>query len=197
MQYKLDDRDKFSKKEFYDQQQAVDFMQHDVHKNRLMEALRLASELIHKENIKTVADFGAGMGGLLKELQILHPDVKMWGYDLQQTNVNNAVADVQLKDFTKEEVEYPELLIITEVLEHIEDPHKFIKESKAKYIIASSPSFETPTGFHDPSHLWIWTDESFVKLFEGYKVHTSYQKKIGTVNGIEMEFHFVVSEKYE
>lgn len=188
MEIKLFDKEPHSHDEnFYKNREVADHWSDDWHKPRLMQVMAIVNELIKDYGIKNVADFGCGASGLLAELVKDNPDVKFWGYDLQPKNVvfarENRNLDVMLGDFTgltdayyqdykditfkKEDIKYPELLILTETLEHLPDPSGFLKSIRnkgIKFIVASSPWFETERE-HDPSHLWIWKDDGMPNVF--------------------------------
>jgi 2-polyprenyl-3-methyl-5-hydroxy-6-metoxy-1,4-benzoquinol methylase len=130
----------------------------------------------------TICDFGCGNAGLIREIESKVSN-KIWGYDLCPANVEDAHEkgnknNVFYKDFVIEsDIEYPEVAICTEVLEHLVDPDGFLvhlKEKGVRAIIASSPNYETPT-YHAPGHLWVFNGETYKEMFEnsGWNVKLS------------------------
>lgn len=141
------------------------------HHERLVAAAALVLELLEADRtLRSVGDFGAGDGGMLSIL----PDqratgpgetqpIARWGYDLCPANVAAAVnerhVDVRLLDFTARnaKVRWPHLAVMTETLEHLADPHGWLRRlaGKSRALVCSSPA-EERAGFHDPVHLWAW-----------------------------------------
>lgn len=185
MEYKLFDTPHSHDRNFYDTREMADHINQSNHRPRL---LQVADEIIElsKLPLKTIGDFGCGNGGLLEYLKDKVPQ-EMYGYDLQQSNVDFAIErgrPVTLRDFINEEVEYPDILIVSETLEHLPDPHGFLRQAseKSKYVVASTPGYETPS-FHAPFHLWVWTDDSFKDIFEGWEVTKFYKTDFQFVVG--------------
>lgn len=182
MEYKLFDQPHSHDKAFYENREVADHINQPNHRPRLLNTIDEIRQILSSDD--TVCDFGCGNGGLIRELQTIVPEnVKIWGYDLQPSNVRDAHKKgtnvVQYKDFVNEEVSYPTLAICTEVIEHLVDPHAFIRklaEKGVKKVVASSPAYETPD-FHAPFHLWIWTEDSYKKMFEdaGWVVDRHYE----------------------
>jgi hypothetical protein len=110
----------------------------------------------------------------MREIESKLPN-KIWGYDLLPANVKDAHSkgnsnNIFYQDFITNEVgiEYPNIAICTEVLEHLVNPDEFLKrllDNGVQYIIASSPDYETPT-YHAPFHLWVFNGDSYREMFE-------------------------------
>lgn len=169
MEYKLFDTPHSHDLNFYKDREMADHINQDTHRDRLMWAAEQAIKLPGE----SIGDFGCGNGGLLDYLKD-KTDKRLFGYDLQPSNVAFAQANgrpVTHKDFINEEVEWPDILIVTETLEHLVSPHDFLKKASqhVKYVVASTPGYETPS-FHAPFHLWVWTDDSFKDIFKDYNV---------------------------
>lgn len=186
MEYKLFDQPHSHDRNFYDSREMADHINQSNHRPRLLQVADEVIELSKLPEIQTIGDFGCGNGGLLDYLKDKVPQ-KLYGYDLQQSNVSFAQdknRPVELVDFVNEDVEYPDLLIMTETLEHLPDPHGFLERAskKSKYVVASTPGYETE-GFHAPFHLWVWTDDSFKDIFKGWEVLKYYKTNFQFVVG--------------
>ncbi len=178
--------------EWYKDRELADHINQPHHMGRLYNAYSLLEEIMAQEEIKTIADFGCGNGGLMRKIKENFPSVEIWGYDLAPSNVEDALSkgsDVTLKDFVIEsDLKYSQVVICTEVLEHLVDPDAFLKkllDNGVKYVIASSPNYETPTS-HEEYHLWVFQGNSYAEMFEqvGWEV-VKHEKHI---------FQFVVAK---
>jgi hypothetical protein len=147
-----------------------------AHATRLRDVSALAHRLCEQEPaIESIVDLGAGDGGLLSTLQDLH--LPMWGYDLSPANADHARlhrgVDVALLDFQTNSVNWGDLCLITECLEHLEDPHRVVKRigHHSRFVIASSPVRETPSD-HDACHAWCWDTIGYADLIMngGYQI---------------------------
>jgi hypothetical protein len=75
----------------------------------------------------------------------------------------------ELRDvFTTRDVpRWGELTVLTEVLEHLADPHGTLQwvAANTHWVVASSPHDETPE-HHGPEHAWAWDMEGYAAMFE-------------------------------
>ena len=158
----------YSTPEWYaERERAPHLEQYGGQRDRLI----LAAEWINAVQPESVVDLGAGDGGLLS---ILDPGIKRWGYDLQPSNIEGAKergVDVRLGDFLNDPVDWAELAICTETIEHLVDPHAFVRQVQSQMLLASSPALETNEN-HYEFHLWAWDVAGYKALLErgGYKV---------------------------
>ena len=118
----------------------------------------------------TVSDMGAGDGGLLQLLDGISSDNK-WGYDLQPSNIDGAQergVNVMLGDVLGGEVRWGDVVVVTEMLEHLVDPHGFVANipDTVSFVVASSPINETDR-HHYEFHLWAWDAAGYANLFTG------------------------------
>lgn len=136
--------------------------------------VRIAANLC---NPATVSDLGCGDGGLLSLIQ---DDVhQAWGYDFQPSNavawpergVDGALLDVFGADAGR--VKLGTISAVTEVLEHLTDPHAAVRwiAGTSKFVVASSPWDEGPDD-HDECHAWAWDQAGYRRLIEqgGYRI---------------------------
>lgn len=169
-----------------------------VHRPRMEAVQKMAYSAMKEYGYRSVVDLGAGDGGMLSLIKAraeagfheYHPpsEFSYWGYDLMQTNVdyarNTRQMDVRYLDFIGEPVDWGDLTIITECLEHLQDPHGMVRRigTYSKAIIASSPVSETAEQ-HDACHAWVWDEEGYAALIEQ--------------GGFEIREHQVVTGGYD
>lgn len=119
-----------------------------------------------------VTDLGCGDGGLL---QLLNDgkNIRAWGYDFQPSNQQGwderGVTAVQADVFGADQhkIRLGEIVVMTEVLEHLADPHKAVHWVAAHgcWLVASSPHTETDLS-HDACHAWAWDMPGYKSMIE-------------------------------
>ena len=164
---------------WYEGRARAPHLEEGAHRDRLVLAADVVRDAVDRFGVQSVVDLGCGDGGLLSLLQGLsfERDVPMWGYDLQRSNVTPAVlerdVDVRYGDVVAGEVEWGDLAVTTEMLEHLLDPHEFVRRigARSRVIVASSPFTETGTS-HYEFHTWAWDMPGYRALIEqaGYHV---------------------------
>lgn len=182
-EYKLFDGEiaPFTDSEFYRDREAAHHLEQGGHTERLVKAaeyVKYAYDQLSQDYVPTVSDFGCGDGGLLQYLRDTYGIVG-WGYDMQPSNVvhaqNTRGVDVRLTDFSDGSVEYGDIVIMTEVLEHLSDPHGALATipDTTAYLIASSPFHETADA-HYEFHNWAWDDDGYDAMIEkaGFNIIT-------------------------
>jgi ubiquinone/menaquinone biosynthesis C-methylase UbiE len=97
---------------------------------------------------ETICDVGCGAGEVLKQLQEkMDIDCSFWGYDvspqafeLAQSRANDRL-HFKLADIRQERDVYFDLVLVLDVIEHLEDYFKFLREirSKSQYKILHIP----------------------------------------------------------
>lgn len=120
------------------------------------------------ETLGALCDLGCGDGTLLQRAQARWPRVKMWGYDLGRGNVRIAQErglDVQQRDILDDDLFVAPITLVTEVLEHLEDPHRFLRTLRSQYLVATSPARETDQ-WHYEHHAWAWDEEGFETMIK-------------------------------
>lgn len=131
--------------------------------------LRRAARLIREVEPISVVDLGCGDGGLLKLLN----GMDCWGYDFTPANVQAARyerdVNVSMVDVfnTRTVPRWGQLAVMTEVLEHLKDPHDVLEwvSEHVDYVLVSSPHGENPAnGPTDPCHIWAWDWQGYEEL---------------------------------
>lgn len=166
-------------------------LEQELHRPRLMEAAAQAAAAAVEHGAKTLVDLGAGDGGLLQLLQREAPTLDAWGYDLQQTNVDGAaqrgvtvyLGDViegveylgESEDGTRQTMptQWADMAVATEMLEHLVDPHGFVRTiaEHCRVLVASSPHTERPGAAYG-FHTWAWDVDGYRALLQhgGFEV---------------------------
>jgi hypothetical protein len=169
-EWKLFDGDvaPFTDDDFYRDREAAHHMEQDGHRERLIRALMFAIQAKNELDCNTFSDLGCGDGGWVEAAG--GSGLVAWGYDMQPENVRYAQerrkVDVRFTNFEAEDVSYGDCSVITEVLEHVSDPHGLVQNLPSRVIIASSPRWETPDN-HYEFHNWAWDDSGFAALIQG------------------------------
>jgi methyltransferase family protein len=162
----------FSTQEFHNDREAAPHIeQHGMQRDRLILAADFVKELCLKYDIKTVSDLCCGDGGLLEYLKPFFEEhcIEAWGYEFQPANIRNAIykrkVNVSFADVLNDDIDFGELVIMTECLEHFEFPHEMVQRvaNNANYFVLSSPNGETPEA-HYELHTWGWNWPAYENL---------------------------------
>lgn len=145
-----------------------------VHHARIKAVAELAAQVFREHDLHQITDIGAGDGAALAFL----PDdarAHAIGYEIVTASVQMARdvrgVDVRQANVSVDGIEWgnPNVVVCTEVLEHQDDPHGFVRDllaPNADWLIASSPNFETPDR-HEWNHAWAWDHEGYAALISG------------------------------
>ncbi len=190
-EYRFDTEEFYSSEEFHVDREAADHLHEDGHGARIRTVAGLVNALFQEIGTeKSLIDYGCGNGGLLS---LLEGD-DLLGLDFCRANVNQAVElgrPVVFSNFV--ETSYrSDVAVLSEVLEHMVDPHGFLKDLQTTYLVASVPNGETPDS-HYPYHLWGWDVEGFQKVLEG----AGYEVMLGGVFEGTESTQMWVAEKVE
>jgi hypothetical protein len=147
-----------------------------AHVARLKAAAAMAGSLALSMKGGYVVDLGAGDGALLSLLPDSLRDCS-FGYDIIRADVMHANTvrgvKVWLRNVGKAvhrgaPIGGP-VVVLTEVLEHMADPHGFLadlrKQAGLRYVVASSPANETPEQ-HEWNHAYCWDTHGYAAMFE-------------------------------
>jgi len=177
-EYKFFDTPRYQDAEWHATRSWAPHIEQVEHRLRLELARGYVRYLCGFYPIKTVLDVGCGDGGLISLLAKDLPHIKFIGYDLAPANVGHGKkrlknfpnATTSLQNFRDAEIS-ADLVIVTEVLEHLVDPHEFLETINADWLVASSPLNEHyDTDYKEtPLHLWGWDFEGYKKIFNDSK----------------------------
>ncbi len=143
-------------------------------------------------HVKNVLDAGCGEGFSLYELSAYNIGEKLEGIDYSKEAISigkKLFPNLSLKQGSIYNLPYKDnsfdLVLSTEVLEHLEDPKKALQEIlrvSKKHILVSVPNepFFMMSNFlrgknvmkfgNDPEHIQHWTIFSFLKLMKEHKI---------------------------
>ena len=169
--------------EFHEHRERAAHLEQPVHRPRLLKAAEFVGEAVTRlrsglPKSVTVSDLGCGDGGLLSIVQGL-PRVSAWGYDFAPANVAGwaergvSAEAVDVFNGDRGRVDLGDVTVMTEVLEHLADPHEAVRwvAGGSRFLVASSPWGETPD-YHDECHSWAWDLDGYRALVEqgGFRV---------------------------
>ena len=170
---RLDNNPVVSTAEWHHDRERAPHLEQPGHAERMRFTARAVRLLVDELAPAQLVDLGAGDGGML---QLIGPieGVEAWGYDFTPANVDGAFErgiNVMLVDFLAANVVYapsvPTVVILAEVLEHLDDPHGLLArlwaEPNIVGLVASSPYNETDGPGYE-GHLWAWDVEGYEAL---------------------------------
>ena len=144
-----------------------------VHRARLEAAAAESVLEAERYGTRTVVDLGAGDGGLLSLLP--QPGMSgSFGYEIITDSVRYAKevrgVNVIEANVLTDRLTLGPVVVATEMLEHLEDPHGFVRgileaRPEVQSFIASSPFRETDE-VHEWNHAWAWDMPGYQKMFE-------------------------------
>lgn len=167
--------------EFHADRERARHLEEAGHRARLELAagmIRAATRLaVSRDRRPTLSDLGCGDGGLLSLIK--GGGTGAWGYDFAPANaagwtergVTAEALDVFGAD--RDKVQFGVITVVTEVLEHLADPHGSVRwiGENSPFIVASSPHDEGPW-WHDECHAWAFDRDGYRALIEqgGYRI---------------------------
>jgi hypothetical protein len=161
--------------EFHEHRERAPHLEQPIHRERLMTAAQFVFVAANLGSL-TVCDLGCGDGGLLSLIQ---GTVKAWGYDFAPANIAGWVERGVEASFLdvfgadRDQVEFGQTTVVTEVLEHLTDPHGAVRwiGERSRFVVASSPWDENGQS-HDECHAWAWDQAGYAALIQqgGYRI---------------------------
>ncbi len=148
---------------YHEHRERAPHLEQQFHQERLHRAASFVHAAVAELGGRTsLSDLGCGDGGLLSLVQDI-PGLVAWGYDFQPSNsagwAERGVTAEQVNVFNgdRDEVRTGDIVVMTEVLEHLADPHEALRwvRGRSRRLICSSPWNESPAGYSD-CHAWAW-----------------------------------------
>jgi hypothetical protein len=158
--------------EFHAERPAVDHLSEAGHRRRLLTVVELIEGLDPQPT--SWIDYGCGAGGLLS---LVGGITNKRGFDFHLPAVQlgrNHGRPVEYLNFAwANELPHTDLATMTEVLEHLDDPHGFLEGLPCERLIASVPVNETPDA-HCEEHVWAWDRAGFAAMLRdaGFEVRS-------------------------
>ncbi len=161
--------------EFHADRERAPHLEQEFHTGRLQLAASFVREAADELGGASVSDLGCGDGGLLSLVQDDPPVLRAWGYDFCPANsqgwAERGVMARLLDVFSTppDSPDAPEIgtiVVLTEVLEHLADPHGVLRalpSQGAARLVCSSPWNEN-LRMHSPEHAWAWDLEGYAGL---------------------------------
>ncbi len=122
---------------------------------------------------KKILDAGCGIGFLLNRIQQNHRPLKLSGSDFSQKAVDFSKTQFQNIDFFRHDLNYPilekyDIIICTEVLEHLQKPHIAVKNMLDALEVGGTLILTVPNGRNDYAieHINFWSPESWTFFLE-------------------------------
>lgn len=129
--------------------------------------------LLNGSGIETIWDLGCGDGSLLEKISPWE-GVTFQGFDSGTENIEIAVGkglDVSFADILTLDTSGVDLVIASEVIEHMLDPHFFVASIQSRYAVFTSPAHEDDQ-WHYGHHAWAWDEEGYAQMVTdaGWKI---------------------------
>jgi 2-polyprenyl-3-methyl-5-hydroxy-6-metoxy-1,4-benzoquinol methylase len=191
---------------YHEFREAADHINQNYHRDRLLFSKKMILDL--KDNIKNVCDLGCGNGGLLKKLGFedyigfdITPANIQYGrthYNLSNIFLFNFINEINIYENKYDHLKFNEkipkkdLYIMTETLEHLEDPHAMLeKVSKlCKYAHFSVPANESIQNSYE-LHIWVWDNNGFSNMVQQHYTILDHKEFSGTqyINCISKKYY--------
>ena len=174
----------FSTRAWHAPRDRAPHLEQEAHQPRLFKAADFVLEAAAGVPFCRVTDFGCGDGGLLSLIVESDKIGNCWGYDFTPANVAGARERgvlVQLKDFVHDSVVWGDIAVVTEVLEHMADPHGFLARAHrhgVSAVVASSPWQESEHD-HVEYHVWAWDVEGYAAMIQGAGFRIVRHERVG------------------
>lgn len=181
--YPVDETPIVSTAEWHAPRARARHLEEEPHGGRLHQSLEFA-RLAAADGAASLVDLGAGDGGFLSLVAAHLPHLEAWGYEFTPANLEGALergVTVHQANFLEQKLEWGDIAVITEVLEHLDNPHgqlRRIRSGGARWLICSSPIGETPES-HDEAHVWGWDTEAYAAMITAAGWNVTHHTQVG------------------
>ena len=169
----------FTTEEFFGAHPWIDPAHQIGHAERIEMVVSAFDELmLDHPRIRSITDLGCGDGSFLRRVHG-RANVKAWGFDAGRANVQIAQehgVNVKRANILEAGLNLGEVVVLTEVLEHLVDPHGLLRSLGGKWLIVTSPSGETDQ-WHYEHHAWAWDTHGFQSMIAdaGWTIRETYE----------------------
>lgn len=164
---------------FFRNRRGVPHLDRAAHRPRLERCAALVDELVTERKLRTVSDLGCGDGGLLS---LLTAPKEAWGYDVRRASVRGRRPGTRVleADILTDRLDLGDLVVATEILEHLDDPHGWLGTLRpdVSLILASSPGRDSKAMW-DHTHVWAWDPDGYAAMFTGEGYTVEHQEMVG------------------
>ena len=124
------------------------------HIYRVNISAEMVKQYVAQNSAKLVADLSCGDRAITRGLQV----DELYLGDIAEENCGPGVVHGKIEDTIKD-IPYVDLFILSETIEHIEDPDGLLREiaTKANALFLTTPLDEVPNT--NPEHYWSWGKE--------------------------------------
>lgn len=172
--------------DFHKDRERAPHLEQAWHQPRLHRAADFVRQVVERQPLgyRRVSDLGCGDGGLLSLIKDI-PGIDAWGYDFAPANqlgwyergvrayARDVFDPVSPVNEGLSAPEFGNVVVMTEVLEHLADPHGALRTVRkpASWLVCSSPWNESPNN-HCPEHAWAWDLDGYTAMIEaaGWRV---------------------------
>lgn len=182
--------------DYYQKSVEDNFLQRMWHSRKLKTVVNLIGK---KNNPKNILDVGCASGWFLSELAFRYPKTKHVGVDAYKKaidygkkrykNLKLICADAHSLPFPKESFD---VIICTEVLEHVENPQKVLKEIKRVLSKDGVAIVEMDSGNLLFRAIWYWWTHLRRGVWRDSHIHT-FNKKI--LEDMIKKSGFIITQK--
>ena len=127
---------------------------------------------------ETVVDPACGDGTVVLQAHALNPIQHALLADISANTIEKILpkelpfeADVRVGEIfdTLNSIDQVDCVVLTEILEHLEDPDALLQlaATKAKWLVASSPIVEEGVQDHTDQHIWSFDMKGYSEMLEG------------------------------
>jgi len=143
----------------------------------------------------SVIDPACGDGGIVLLADRIHPigkivlnDISKPDYDyMREATAGLSHVEVECasaEDAMRARVEMPlgfDVVVLTEFLEHVEDPDAILRlaRQRATYLIASSPEMRPGQVDSNAEHIWMFDGEGYDQMLQGAGWHPFHKTHMG------------------
>lgn len=168
--------------DYYQEGVRRNILQRIWHSAKLREVLRAFS---HHPSPKKILDVGSASGWFLSKISLQHPDATYYGIDIYQEAIEygkKAYPHIEFSVASAEKIPYKancfDIVICTEVLEHVENPQMVLQEIKRVLKKGGIAIIELDSGSILFSLVWYLWRKAHGKVWNDSHLHSYTVEKL-------------------